>query len=85
MDTGSATIYSSILPNLSVTVMPEATDQELVVLLENGSIDVMIDTDTTSLAAEGIDVTGLRSFFGGFDSPSVSLFAIRCTTPHIVI
>ncbi len=65
--------------------MPEATDQELVVLLENGTIDVMITTDVGSLASEGIDVTGLRSFFGGFDSPNVNLFAIRCTTPHKVI
>ncbi len=85
MDTGSATIVSSILPNLSVTVMPEATDQDLVGFLENGTINVMIDIDVGTLASEGIDVTGLRSFFGGFDSPNVSLFAIRCTTPHRVI
>ncbi len=75
---GSATTFGSVLPNLTIILLPDVSDAEIVAALRNGTIDVMIDIDTTTLAEEGIDVTGLRTFFGGFDSPAVSLFAIIC-------
>jgi hypothetical protein len=79
---GSATIYSSVLPNLDVTVNAAIPDADIVAALRTGTINVVIDLDVAFLATEGIDVTGLRSFFGGFDNPNGSLFAIRCLPRH---
>ncbi|ELR25619.1 uncharacterized protein ACA1_073960, partial [Acanthamoeba castellanii str. Neff] len=75
---GSATLYASVMPNLDVTLNPDLTDAEIVAALRDGTIDVVIDLDVGFLASEGVDVTGLRSFSGGFDTPNGSLFAIRC-------
>jgi hypothetical protein len=79
---GAATVYSSVLPNLEVTVVDSATDADLVAALRNGTIDVVIDLSVNFLASEGVDVTGLRSFTGDFDNPNGILFAIRCLKKH---
>jgi ABC-type nitrate/sulfonate/bicarbonate transport system substrate-binding protein len=76
---GAATVYSSVLPNLVITaVNPAISDADIVAALRAGTIDVAINLDVGFLASEGIDVTGLRDFFGGFDDPNGWLFAIRC-------
>jgi ABC-type nitrate/sulfonate/bicarbonate transport system substrate-binding protein len=63
---------------LEVTVNPDISDADIVAALRAGTIDVIIAADVGFLASEGIDVTGLRSFTGGFDSPAGTLFALRC-------
>lgn len=79
---GAATVYSSVLPNLEVTVDAAIPDADIVAALRAGTSNVVINLDVGFLASEGIDVTGLRNFFGGFDDPNGSLFAIRCLPKH---
>jgi hypothetical protein len=75
---GTATTYSSVMPNLSVTLNDTISDDDIVAALRAGTINVLIDLDVNLLAGEGIDVTGLRTIVANFDEPNGLLFAIRC-------